>query len=70
MTRRSAVLVAWSMVAAYWVLVAVGFALRAINDPAYFPADDLSWRLVLQPHLLLWRGRFLPAGRDGRRHTL
>jgi hypothetical protein len=45
MTRRSAVLVAWSMVAAYWVLVAVGFALRAINDPAYFPADDLSWRL-------------------------
>jgi hypothetical protein len=26
--------------------------------------------LILQPHLLLWRGRFLPAGRDGRRHTL
>jgi hypothetical protein len=45
MTRRSAVLVAWSIGALYWVPVTAGFTLRALNDPALSIPDDLSWRL-------------------------
>jgi hypothetical protein len=46
MARRSAVLVAWSVAALYWVPTTASFALRALNDPAYSLADGLSWRLA------------------------
>jgi hypothetical protein len=45
MTRRRAVWVAWSAGALYWIPVATGFAVRALNEPAFSLADGLSWRL-------------------------